>query len=113
MRGAELADQVHRADVDAKLERSGRHHGAQLAALQAGFRFQTQRPRQASVMRQNNAGPKALRKVMGHALGQTPGVDENQRGAALADQLGQAIVDFVPHLIARHRAQFALGNFDK
>ena len=64
-------------------------------------------------MRQNNARPKPLGKVMRYALGQPPGVDENQRRAPLADQLRQAIVDFVPHLVARHRAQLALGNFDE
>ena len=32
---ADLADQVDRADIDSQFERSGGHHGAQFAALQA------------------------------------------------------------------------------
>ena len=41
-RRADLADQVHRADIDAQFERSRRHHRAQFAVLQPRFGFQAQ-----------------------------------------------------------------------
>ncbi len=39
-----------------------------------------------------------------------PRVDEHQRGAMGENQLGHAIVDLGPHLVAGHRAQFVARN---
>ena len=52
-RRSDLDGQIDRADIDAEFERGGRHHGSQLAVLQARFGFLAQRARQAAVMRQN------------------------------------------------------------
>ena len=51
--------------------------------------------------------------MMGNAFRQPPRVDENQRGAPRADQIGEPIVDLVPHLVAGDRAQLALRDLDK
>ena len=88
-RRADLADQIHGADIDAQFERGRGHHGAQFAALEARFGFQAQTARQAAVVRQHGVFAEALLQVMRHALGQAARVDEDQRGAILADQLGR------------------------
>ena len=111
-RRSDLADQVHRADVDAQLERSRRHHRAQLAALQARFGVEAQPPREAAVVRQHRLA-QPLGQVMRHALGQPPRVDEHQRGAMRGDQLRQPVVDLLPHLVAGHRAQFVARHFHR
>jgi len=49
---------------------------------------------------------------MRHPLGEPAGIDEDERGTARADKLGETIVDLIPHLVARHRAQFARRDFD-
>ena len=50
-RRAELADQIHIADIDAELERRGRHHGGQLTLLQALLGVQPLLFGQAAMMR--------------------------------------------------------------
>ncbi len=39
------------------------------------------------------------------AFGHAPGVDEHQRRVVLRDELGQARVDFRPHLVRHHRLE--------
>ena len=41
----------------------------------------------------------------GHAFDQPPRVDEHQRRAVLADQLGQTIIDLRPYLTGHHRLE--------
>ncbi len=54
-------------------------------------------------MRQHGVLAQPLGQMMRDALGQPARVDEDQRGAMLADQLGDAVVDLVPHLVAGDR----------
>ena len=44
-------------------------------------------------------------------FGHAPGVDEHQRRAVLRDELGQASVDFRPHLVRHHRLERRSWNF--
>jgi len=111
-RRADLANQVDRADVDAQLKRCGGHDRAQIAALEAGLRFQAQTAREAAMMRQHGLFAEARLKLVRHALGKAPRVDEDQRGAVRADQIGHAIIDLRPHFVAGDGAEFVLGNFD-
>ena len=62
-RRADLADQIHRADIDAQFERRRRHHRAQLAVLEPRFRFEAQSARQAAVMRQHGILAQPLGKA--------------------------------------------------
>ena len=89
-RRADLAHQVHIADVDAELERGGRHQHLQLAALQALLGVQAPLLGQAAVMRGDILLAEPLGQMPRHALGQAARVDEHQRGAMLADQLAPA-----------------------
>ena len=60
-RRTDLAHQIHRADIDAQLQRSGRHHHAQLAVLELLLGFQAQRPGKTAVMRQHRVAPQPSR----------------------------------------------------
>ena len=111
-RRADLADQVHRADVDSQFERSGGHHGAQFAIFEAPLGFQAQRAGQAAVVRQDGVFAQALGQMMGHALRQAARIDEDQGGAVGADQLGGAVVDLAPHLVGGHGAELVARHFD-
>ena len=112
-RRADLADQIDRADVDAELERCRRHHRLQLAALQPLFGVEPQLARQAAVMRQHRVFAQPLGQMVRDALGQPPRVDEHQRRPVLGDQLGDAVVDLLPHLVRRDRPKLVLRNFDR
>ena len=111
-RRSDLANQIHRADIDSEFERSRGDQSSDFARLQPPFGVEPQLPRQASVMGGHSVAAKPFRQVMRHSLRQTAGVHEDQRGAMLAHELRDAVVDFIPHLMRRDRAQFAGGNFD-
>ena len=64
-RRADLAHQVHRADIDPQLQRSGGHHRAQLAIFQPPFGLQAQSARQAAVVRQDGVRRPAARQAGG------------------------------------------------
>ncbi len=100
-RRAQLTDEVHISDVDAELERGGRHQHFQLAALQALFRVEAPFLGKAAVMRGDIFLAQPFGKMPRHALGQPARIHEHQGGAVLADQFGQPIVDLRPDL-ARH-----------
>ncbi len=54
----------------------------------------------------------ALAQVHGEALGETAGVDEDQRRAVLHGQFGEAVVDLAPHFIAGDGAEFRRRDLD-
>jgi hypothetical protein len=111
-RRTDLADQLDLADVDAQLQRGGGHQHPQFAALEALLGVQAQLLGQAAVVGGDRMIAQALGQVAAGALGQTPGVDEQQGGAVLSGQFGQAIVDLVPHLVAHHRFQLHGRHLD-
>ena len=75
--------------------------------------FQAQGARQAAVVRQDGILAQALGQVVRHALGQAARVDEDQRGAILADQLGDAVVDLAPHFVGGDRAELVARHLDR
>src|SRR5579862_6216596 len=50
---------------------------------------------------------------MGHSFREAACVDEHKRGAMLANEIGYAIVNLVPHFMRRNRAKFASGNLNR
>ncbi len=104
-RGAQLADQVHVADVDAQLQGGGGHQGAQLTVLQPLLGGQAVFLGEAAVVGGDRLLPQSLGEMTGGALGQSPGIGEDQRGAVLGDELGEAVVDLLPHLVGHDRRQ--------
>ncbi len=86
-----------------QFERRRGHYCAQFAVFQTPLGLQAQRAREATVVRQNGVFAQPLGQMVRHALRQPAGIDEDQRGAILADQLGGAVVDLAPHLVAGYR----------
>ena len=73
----DLADQIDRADVDAKFERGGGDDCAQISVLQAHFGRKPQRPRQAAMMRQYKSFANTFGQRMRGSLGKAAAVDEH------------------------------------
>ena len=111
-RGTDLANKVDCADVDAEFERSRGHEGANFSGLEFSFGDQAKLARQTAVMRGDSFVAKAFAKMMRSAFGQAARVDENESGAVLGGQSGEAIVDFVPHFVGSDGAELARGDFD-
>ncbi|HEV2773896.1 MAG TPA: hypothetical protein VGV57_13910 [Thermoleophilaceae bacterium] len=81
-RGADLADQLDGSDVDTEFERRGRHQGAQVAGAQPVLNPLAALARQRAVMGGHLLLAQPLAQLVGHPLGQLPGVDEDERGGA-------------------------------
>ena len=90
-RRGNLADEIDVADVDAQLERGGRHHHLQLAAAQPLLGVQPHVLGEAAVVRRDALGAELLGQVERHALGEAPRVHHDERRAVRFDQLDQAV----------------------
>ena len=111
-RRAQLHDEIDRTDVDAEFERSGRNDRSQLAVAQTLLDVEAKFAREASMVRHHEAFAETLVEREGDAFAHAAGSDEDQRRAMRADLLGDAIVDLAPHLFARDRTEFVVGNLD-
>ena len=111
-RRADLADQIDRADVDAQLERGGRHHGAQIARFEPLLHLVAALLGQAAVVACDVLLADPLGQPVRHALGQRPRVDEDQRRAVLLNQLAQTAVDAVPEVVRGDRGERHIGRLD-
>src|SRR4029077_2705669 len=69
--------------------------------------------REAAVMRGDGVFAKTLFEMVRDAFGKAARIDEHERRAVLANELGDAIVDFVPHFMRGDRTEFAGGNFNR
>ena len=111
-RRADLADEIDGADVDAELERRRGDDRLELSGFELLFSRQPQLARQAAVMREHRVFAEPLGEIVGHALGQPPRVDEDERRLVLVNQRGDAVVNFPPHLVRRDRPELVLRHFD-
>ena len=111
-RRAELADQIDVADIDAELERGGGHHGGECAGFQPLLRVEPLFLGEAAMMRGNAHLAEPVRKLARDALGHTPCVDENQRGAVLLDKRRQPVIDLVPDFCRHHRFERGGRHFE-
>jgi hypothetical protein len=109
---SQLDHHVHRADVDAQLERGGGHHRPELAGLELLLGGEPQLAGHASVVGADQARADALSEVVRHALGELSGVGEDERGAVLGHQLHQAVIDLAPHLVGGDCGQLVLRDLD-
>ena len=112
-RRAELAHQVHGADVDAQLQRRGGDQGAQRSLLEPPLRVQARLLGQTAVVGGHRVRAQALAQLVRGALGHAPRVDEDQRRAVRVDELAQAGVDLLPHLVGHHRRQGRAGQLQR
>src|SRR5581483_3394120 len=60
----------------------------------------------------NGIFSQALDQVVGHALGQPPRVDEDERRTVCAYQFGDAVINFVPHLVGGNGAKGNSWHFN-
>ena len=97
-RRTDLTNEIDVADIDPELERGGRHQGFQFAALQPLFGGEPELLRHAAVMRGDGLFAETVGELARDAFGHAPRVDEHQRRAVVLDELGQARVNFLPHL---------------
>ena len=111
-RRPQLANQIDLADIDAELERGGRHHGAQVAILQPLLGIQPLFLGEASVMSSDADIAEAIGDFARHPFSHAPRVDENQRRAMGLDQLRQSIIDLVPDFRRHHRFERGGRNFE-
>ena len=111
-RRADLAHELHRADVDPQLERRGGHQRLQLAGPESPLDPQPAVLRQAPVVGGDHVVAEPLAQLVGQPLGQPAGVDEHDGGAVAVDVLGDP-VEHVAHLGGgRHRLELAVGQLD-
>ncbi|CRM16802.1 hypothetical protein [Pseudomonas sp. 24 E 13] len=109
---ADLADQVHIADINAQLQRRGGDQHLQRTGLEALLGVQAHFLGQAAVVGGHRRLAQTLAQMPRQAFGQAPGVHEYQRGAVFARQLGEAVVDQLPHIIGHHRGERHWRHFD-
>src|SRR5262249_59782228 len=81
VRRADLADEIHVADVDAELERRGGDERAQRTVLQALLGLEARLLRQAAVVRRHRALTQAIAQVTRDSLRHPSRVDEHERRA--------------------------------
>ncbi len=111
-RRLELHHQLDVADVDAQLQRGGGHHRAQLAGLELLLGAQTRLAREAAVVGRHLRGSESLLERAADALRLPAGVDEDQRAAVAAHQLGRAVEHVAPLLLRGHRRKLAARDLD-
>ena len=99
---ADLAHELDRPDVDAELERRGGDERLQLAGPQPALDPVPAVLRQAAVVRGDHVVAEPLAELVREPLGEPAGVDEHERGAVLAHELGDP-VEHVVHLLGRGR----------
>ena len=99
-------------DVDAELERRRGDERLQRARLQSMLRVEANLLRQAAVMRGDRILAKPLAQMPRGPLGHLPRVDENQRRPVLGDELREAIVVLLPHLVRHDGVERRARNLD-
>ena len=109
---ADVADQVHVADIDPEFQRGGRHHDRHLAGLEPLLGGEADRPAEAAVVRGHAALAEPRGERVRDALHLAPGVDEHKRRAVPADVRGNAVVDFFPQPVGRDRPELLVHHFD-
>src|SRR3954452_22481782 len=113
MRRGNLADQIDVSDVDAELQRRGGDERFQSSVLEARLGFETFLLRQTAVMRGDGVFAEAVAEVARDAFGHAARVDENQRRFVLDDELREAVVVVLPHLVRHDRLDFTARYFER
>src|SRR5579883_567254 len=111
-RRAQLNDEIDGSDVDAQLQRSGGDDGAQLTAAQRPLYLKARLAGETAVVRHDETVAQAFVERERNALAHPPRPYKDQRGAVRANTLGDAVVNFAPHLFACNRAQLVAGDLD-
>ena len=111
-RRAELAHEVHVADVDAELERGRGNESLEPARLEPFLRAQPMFLREAAVVRRDRVVAEPLREVARGALREPPGIHEHERRPVRADQLREPVVFLDPDLVRHDRLERRLRQHE-
>ena len=103
-RALDLDDEVHRAHVDAELERARGHQGRQASRLELLLDREALLAGDAAVMGLHELLAGEIVQALREPLAETPAVDEDDRAAMRADQLEDRGVDGRPDARAGFRA---------
>ena len=88
----DVDDEVHRAHVDAQLQRRGRHHGRQLTPLEQVLDDDPLLARHRAVMGAGDLIPRQVVQLGAEPFGQPAGVGEHDGGPVGSDQVQQGRV---------------------
>ena len=108
--GLDLDDEVHRAHVDPELERGGGDERGQAAGLERVLDLEPLLAGDRAVVGTGDLLPRQLVEGGGEALGQPPGVHEEDRRAVRAHELEETRVDRGPDRAAPRDAGRPLGD---
>src|SRR5260370_32365521 len=97
--------------IDCKCERGSGVERADFSGFESVFRSEAQLARETPVVRGHGITSEAFGEIVGNALGQAAGIDEDERGGMLIGELRKAIVDFAPHFFGGDRAELAARYF--
>jgi hypothetical protein len=113
-RRADLAHQLHRAHVDAELERGRSHQGPQVPGPQPGLDPLPAAAGQRPVVRGHLGSDlvaEPFAQLVGDPLGHAAGVDEHQRGPVAGHVARDHVQDLRRLLRRGDRAQLVVGQF--
>ena len=105
MRGSDLADEIHVADVDAQLQGRSRDERLERSRFQTMLGVESAFLRQAAVVRGHRLVAEPVAQMPRDAFRQPPRVHEDERRPVLGDQRGQAVVVLLPHFVRHDRGQ--------
>ena len=109
---AELAYELHRADVDSELKGCRRDHRPELTGAKACLHAQPAVHGQAAVVGLDAVLPEAVSQLMGNPLGHSPGVHEHERRPVLVYVCCDAFEHRRHLLVGRHGAELVVGKLD-
>ncbi len=104
-RRVDLADQIDRADINAKFQRGGCHQQPYLACLQLALGFQAELARERAMVRRHILLADALANLVRQAFNHGARIDKHQCRTVLIRQLCQPRVNRLPDTTRRYRAK--------
>ena len=110
--GADLADEVHGADVDAQFQGGRGHQGLKRSGLEPLFGVVPVLLRHAAVVGGDVFGTQPFAQVTGQPLRHAPRGDEDQGRPVPENEFLEAFVHFLPHLVRHDGAEGGTGHFD-
>jgi hypothetical protein len=110
--GADLADEVDVADIDAEFQGGCRDKDFDLAVLQALLGVQAENAGERAVVRSYVLGADTAGQFEGDLFDQATGIDEDQGGAVVLGVGGELIENLVPHASVGDGTQFVARDFN-
>ena len=110
--GADLADEVDVAYVDAEFERCGCDEDFDFAVFEALLSVEAKDARERAVVRGYVLGADAGGEFEGDFFDEAAGVDEDEGGAVVLGVVGEFVEYLGPHAGVGDGAEFVAGDFD-